>query len=327
MYFYTGGYGENSLKLYKLEHSEVSLIEEYGARNASYLIVSKDKNFLFCCNEEENGYITSYKILPGYRLEKIDTLITGAAMPCHLSLNFDDSVLFVANYMEGTIDIIQVLEGHLKLINTIHHEGFGPNLDRQEKAHVHFVLEVPNTKIISVCDLGIDKVIFYEFDDTYHHVVRKSELSITLGSGPRHLAFNKNKNIFYLLYELTNTCMVFEWEEENLVFNMIQIFVLSENSGDISSAIKVSEDNNYLFVATRGCDEITVFHIELNGELRKVNTFKSDGKWVRDFNINQEYLICANQNSNQLTVFKLDEIPLKKVADIKSDNPTCICFL
>lgn len=92
-------------------------------------------------------------------------------------------------------------------------------------------------------------------------------------------------------------------------------------------AIKMSSDGKYLYTSIRGYDCISVFEIGYHN-LNWIQTISCFGKTPRDISFNKEenFLICANQNSNQLSIFKRDSLKgtLEFYCHYAIESPACI---
>ena len=76
-------------------------------------------------------------------------------------------------------------------IQVIQHEGSSTHPDRQHGPHAHFTAFDPSGKHLMVCDLGLDKVMVYDFDAATGHLAPSAfpHAQVSSGAGPRHLDF------------------------------------------------------------------------------------------------------------------------------------------
>lgn len=92
-------------------------------------------------------------------------------------------------------------------------------------------------------------------------------------------------------------------------------------------AIKFSKDKKFIFTCIRGLDSISVFSI--NPKLELIKHISCFGKTPRDILVIDNYLLCANQNSNSITVFDINkntgELCYKSTFNIP--HPACIINL
>ena len=97
-----------------------------------------------------------------------------------------------------------------------------------------------------------------------------------------------------------------------------------ENKG---SAIKISNDNKYIYVSNRGQDAIVVFENTKDG-LKQIQTISTFGKGPRDFDLSKDnkFVLATNENSGTITVYRVDEITGQlTVVDSEITVPEAVC--
>ena len=127
------------------------------------------------------------------------------ASPCYVSVNRENSIVVAANYHKGTVEsyLVKKDNGSLNAATVIvEHKGSGPNKERQEKAHAHYIDFTPDEKYVVAVDLGIDKVITYKESDG--ELIEVTRLSVKHGSGQRHLIFHPSAQYAYVMTELSS---------------------------------------------------------------------------------------------------------------------------
>lgn len=313
----------------------INLAGEIG--NPTYLTLSKDKKYLYSVMKTEtHGGIAAFKIdESSMSLSLLNYKLFPGASPCHLITNNDNSLLFSANYHTGEITCYPLNnDGSLEDPSSrIFHEGTGANPLRQEKAHAHFVELTPKEEKLLVLDLGIDKMVVYD----YSNGILQEDKSLTVdfegGSGPRHLVFHPNNNFVYVLSELTSEVFVLKYTSSNSSLKTIQkISALPNNfNGDsIASAIHISHDGNFLYTSNRGYDSIAVFKVHSdNFTLSLVEIVETSGVHPRDFSLDptNNFVIIPHQISNNITVFSRDFITGKlKKLDKEYPFPSGVCI-
>lgn len=310
--------------------------------NASYLAVSADRKNVFAVSEMGGGKgsVNAYSLDPSSgKLQFINSVNSGGDHPCYVSVDIEKKVVFVGNYSGGNL-LAVLLEANGKLSSNgqlIQHEGGSVNKSRQEKPHVHSVVLSPDEKYLMVPDLGADKVFQYKIN-----VKNPSPLTPAAhpfaaaepGTGPRHLTFHPNGKYAYLALELEAKVAVFEYADGNLTPKQTVSMLKEGFDGKVSAAdIHVSPDGKFLYASNRGdANEIAIFSIDKNGLLAAVGHQSVLGKTPRNFAIDPtgNYLLAANQDSNDIIIFKRD---LKKGLltstgkKIELERPVCLKFV
>lgn len=344
---YTSGYSKG-IYSYEMDYESGVLCPintPSEVENPSYLAFSKDKNYLYAVVEnseykgEYGGAVAAFSIASGTReLKFINYQSTKGKHPCHLCVDSDNKYLFAANYSEGSFSVFPISEdGGLKpCLHSIKHQGSGPNKQRQESPHVHFVTLTPEENRLCVIDLGIDSIVVYDFDRYTGTVCYNKELTVSLkpGSGPRHLVFHPNGRFVYVVTELSCEVTVFKYSKEGFealqyVSTLPQGYIDNNNT---CAAIQLSPDGKFLYASNRGHDSIAVFKIDHNsGKLELVEITSTVGMNPRDFAIDPtgHYLYAANQDSDNITTFIINNETGKISStgnSIEVSKPVCIKF-
>jgi 6-phosphogluconolactonase len=312
--------------------------------NPSYLVFSKNKKYLYAVventeyNGEYGGAVAAFFINSSTgELDYLNYQSTKGKHPCHLCVDSDNKYLFAANYSEGSLSMFPINEdGSLAACSqNIRHEGSGPNKQRQEAPHVHFVALTPNEKQLCAIDLGIDAVKVYDFDKPKGILSYNEKLTVKLkpGSGPRHMAFHPNGNFVYIITELS--CEIAALKYSKVGFEAIEyVSTLPQGyTGDNTcAAIQLSPDGKFLYASNRGDDSIAIFKINTNsGRLALVEITSTLGNSPRDFAIDPtgRSLYVTNQNSDNISAFVVDNETGKISSTgefIEISRPVCIKF-
>lgn len=285
--------------------------------NPSFVITNENQNLVFAVEEtgsDQGGKVTSFRLNKATQtMEKINSVFTKGNSPCHLSLDPSGSFLIASNYSGGNVTAIPVdQKGNLSgEVQSIQHSGSSSNPNRQKNPHVHSAVFHPQESKIFVADLGTDKINVYHFDkdsSTPMTLAEESSFKVMPGSGPRHMAFNKEGNRLYLIHELTAEVGVYAYEDEKLSHLETQPLTPEGFQGKVGAAeVRVSADGKFIYASNRGdANDITAFQIEEEtGKLSKIQNISSQGNGPRNFAITPDgkYLICGNQNSDNLVVF------------------------
>jgi 6-phosphogluconolactonase len=291
--------------------SEKLLVE---VSNPSYLTLSKNKDAVYVVNEDNSGKVSSF----GWnadktQLELLSEQPSEGIHPCYVSFDENKNRLAVANYTSGTLAVYPVSKkGRIeRSIQRENHEGNGPVKPNQESAHVHCVQFDKNSNFLFAADLGIDKIISYPVatDGT----LEKQQIAMQMepGDGPRHFVFHPTKDMLFLMNELSNTVVSAKVDVETGILEKVdRKSTLPEDfTGENSGAdIHISSDGKFLYATNRGHNSIAVFSVADDGMLNLLETTSVHGDWPRNFTLSpdENHILIANQNSNNITVFQRD---------------------
>ncbi len=312
---------------------EIDCLSTEYCCNPSYLIISENRKILYCVTEigELDGpNIIAYKINEDYSLSNLNEQSIKGGFPCHLE-KFDSNIL-VACYETGNIIRFPLDSSGGLLVSkeNYYHKGSSVMIHRQQSPHAHQIAIQPLTNNIYVCDLGIDFIKAYGLKSGSLHPVESKDIKMPDGSGPRHLVFNKNGNLAYVLNELSGTVLVLNYKNGSFKaiysYNSLPEDYFGEPS---SSAIRLHPNGAFLYTANRVLEAITVFKVVAD-KLQLVGFHYTRGKELREFNISPdgEWLIACHQNSHDIIVFRILEngtlVEISRTKKILS--PVCIAF-
>jgi 6-phosphogluconolactonase len=254
--------------------------------------------------------------------------------PCYLSFDKTGKYLLVANYSSGTIAVFPILaDGRLGEHTAVMKDqgATGPNKDRQEAPHAHWIETSPDNRFALVADLGLDEVLVYKFDATNGTLTPNEPAFAKLkaGSGPRHAVFYPNGKFVFVVSELNSTATSFAYDVKKGALK--EIGTASTLPPGFSGRNDVAEttvhpNGKFLYVSNRGNDSIAIFSIDPgNRSLAPTGGIPTGGKEPRHFAIDPSgrYLLAENQFSNNIVVFKIDAAtggltPTGQVVDVPS---------
>ena len=191
------------------------------------------------------------------------------------------------------------------------HGGRGPNPARQDCSHPHCVTPAPEGDYLCVNDLGTDQI--YVCTPELEEV---SRVSLPAGSGPRHLAFSEDGRFAYCSNELDSSVSVLAYTPGELRYLRTYSTLPAGFSGDnAASAIRLDPASRRLYVSNRGHNSVAQFAVD--GEvLTLLRHIPSGGSSPRDINLAGGWLLCANENSDNVCVISL--------ADGRGTAPVCV---
>lgn len=318
--------------------------------NPSFLVADASGSHLYAVNETENyrgassGGVTAFAIDRATgKLKKLDEVASHGADPCFISFDRSGKYILVANYTGGNVAVFPLLAdgGIAEATLVIQDEGaLGPNKERQEKPHAHWIQASARNRFVYVSDLGLDRVLIYKFDAATGKLNRgdstgasKDFFSATLapGTGPRHVAFSADGNFMYVIGELDSTVTVFANDAKETYQPIQKISALPEGFAGKNTAaeIAIPPNGKFLYASNRGDDSIAVFAIDgASGKLTFVQRVPCGGKTPRHFAIDPagRHLLVANQDTGNIVEFAIDLMTGKLTSEGEvAKVPSAVC--
>jgi 6-phosphogluconolactonase len=196
----------------------------------------------------------------------------------------------------------------------VEHTGSSVHPQRQTKPYAHWFRTDPSNKFALAADLGTDEIVVYRFDETTGKITLGdgAKGKVPPGMGPRHIVFHPNGKWVYVIAEMGNEVMAFNWDGGKGSLSQFQsVKTLAEDfSGQNTAAeIAIHANGKYLYASNRGEDCVVVYAIdEKSGELSFRQRVPSRGKTPRYFTFDQtnKWLVVSNQESASVVVFSVN---------------------
>ena len=352
--FYVGssdGSIEHSIYLCELDpvNQQLSLIDSFpGASGSGYLDLTPNGLTLIATSgislkgDEGHNSVASYRVdSENQSLELINRQSSQGRGNCHVQSSPDGKYVFAANYSSGHAVALPIDESGMlePATSVVVGEGSGPNLNRQKSPHAHQVMMNPGGEFLLVPDLGTDKIMNYAFDSesgVLNPNPKQAFLNIEPGSGPRHLAFHPEKNLVYILSEMSSSVTACTFDPKSGVLEIISTssIVEADFTGKLqAAAIRVHPNGKFVYASNRDDNSnLAVFSIESDGALKQTQIIRDIPYWPRDFNLTPDgaYLLVAGARANEIALYSVDKNTgaLEKMnASIKVPAPTSIVFI
>jgi 6-phosphogluconolactonase len=287
---------------------------------------------IYVANEgnDTSSTITSYLMDPATgALKEINRVTATAAGPCYVSLDATGQAAFVANYAGSSIASYRVLSnGALSdpVVRLDYRDPKfgkrGPVTARQDAPHPHSVHLSPDNRFLLVNDLGSDAISVFTVDSATARLGPPALFTNNRpGSGPRHIAFHPNGRWVYSINEIDSTIDHFLWTTTSshtdpkgmLVNTGFHVKTIAANfpaTKNTAAEVALSSDGNFLYASNRGEDSLVVFSVQDDGKLTFVQRIGCGGKTPRHFTLSpdsgENWLLCGNQDSATVTVFRRD---------------------
>lgn len=303
--------------------------------NSTYLDTAQNNDFLYTVAKDgENGGIAAYQLDGEGNYSLINRVMLKGAPPCYVAVDGVRQLVYGANYHQGIVTSYKIEEdGSLTLADKVQHTGDGPHAN-QDGPHAHYADLTPDDRLVA-CDLGNDTVYTYNVSRD-GKLTEVAKFHAKPGTGPRHLVFHPKKPIAYLFGELSSDIVVLSYNGETGEFTEIEtVSTLPEGFNEFNggAAIRITKDGKYLYASNRGHNSVVVYRISDDGKhLETVEWVSVEGDFPRDFNLSEdeEFVVVANQKSDNLTLFKRQADTGKlilKQKDIYAPEVVCVKFI
>ncbi len=334
--------GENSKGIYKLQFNpETAALTDLelvaSTENPSYLQISKDRDIVYAVNETKPGALSSFAWNQDRtHLNLIEQTSSEGEHPCYIALDPSERFVAAANYSSGNVVVYHVDEeaNFSGAPQVRQHKGDGSVKPNQESPHAHFAAFSIQGSYLYVVDLGIDQVLSYPIDTEGNLGNAQIALQLDKGDGPRHLVFHPNKDLVFVVNELSSTVVSAHIDTTTGIFQKIdKLSTLPESFSDKSfcADIHITANGKFLYVSNRGHNSIAIFKVAENGTLELLGTEAVRGDWPRNFTLapGDTHLLVANQRSNNITVFRVNPVTglLQYTGnEMAVEQPACLQF-
>ena len=210
----------------------------------------------------------------------------------------------------------------------------GPRKDRQQKAFAHQTFYTPDGKLMGVCDLGCDRVNFYDYKKPGGLEKPVVTLKADPGDGPRHALFSNDGKFLFVVNELSSTVTSYKAGDFTRIgkWSMLPEGCTLKETETKAAAIKLTADGKILMASNRGHDSIAFYAVNEDGTLTMKNVAKLTGKFPRDFELmpGEKFMVVGHKMSNEIQVYAFDreKCELKPVGEpIPCWRPLCFKFL
>lgn len=314
----------------------------------SFLALHPSGRFLYAVNESDRfreeknaGGVSAFALAPETGdLTFLNTQSSKGAHPCHLTVDGTGRWVLVANYSGGNLAVLPIDEkGFLgPAAQVVRHEGWSSNAQRQNEPHAHSINLDAANRVAVAADLGIDKLMIYDFDAATGRLTPSDSPAVRAapGSGPRHFTFHPEGKRAFVINELSSTLTSLTYDPKKVQFT--EAYTISTLPGgkpvpgNSTAEVQVHPSGKFVYGSNRGHDSIAVFKLERRGRLGWLENEPTQGKTPRNFGIDPtgRWLLAANQDSDSVVVFRIDsKTGMLEPTEhrIEVGKPVCVKFL
>lgn len=285
-----------------------------GVQNPTYLDYDTKTQRIFTVAQDETLAGLSVYSLKNDAATLEFSRMEANTPPCYVAYHQEEGLIYEANYHKGKV-IVTTEQGSLDKV-----------IEYGEGAKAHFMDFDPKSQDVFVCDLGSDVVHKYRLLNeiaTYH---------TPKGTGPRHIAFHPTKPYLYVFGELSSTITVLKDNEFELECVQVISTLPTPQEKNWGAAIKISKDGKFVYASNRADNTISVLSVQEDATLKLIQHIDTYGIHPRDFDLSLDdaFLVCANMDSDNLTLFKRDAdsgLLTMIQKDVEAPEVVCVKFI
>lgn len=332
---------------------EMRQVSALDSSNPSWMVLDRRRRLLYTVNEDApEGTVSGYNLeATNGALTRINTIGSGGATPCHMSLHPSGRYAFIANYGGGNVAVIALQEdGRLGPITDMQSDPGPTNppraadsqpgqraLSDHGQPHMHMVQSDAAGRYVLANDAGRDRMLRWKFslESGKLSAVNIPDIRIEPGSAPRHFAFHPRGDVLYNLQEQDGRISVYAYDPASAALTLMQsvaVYDAAFSGSALCSEILVSANGRYVYAASRIHDTITHFAVLPDGRLVRVSEVWTGTDYPRSLVLDPSggFLFSCNQKGDAVTSFQVDTRTgaLSRTAFYAPvGSPACMVFL
>ncbi|KAI9986847.1 hypothetical protein PInf_025816 [Phytophthora infestans] len=262
----------------------------------------------------QTGYVSALTMGSNGTLELLNTVESHGGNPTHISLSPSEDFAVVSNY-DGSLAMFP-LNGDGSLGKESFHQDFPTGskvvMDQQASGHIHSSMWIPNSNHLIAANLGSDELLQYELDTKQKALKNLHPVKRPPGSGPRHMTIHPIGTFAYAVDEISNTVGVYDINDKTALLQRMAVQNITTLPSDFTNKstaadIHLSSDGKFLYASNRGHNSIAMFSVrETDGTLVLLGWESSRGKTPKSFAIFEDWMVVANQDSDNMHLFKIN---------------------
>ena len=300
-------------------------------RSPAWFELSADKRFLYTVNEidsfdpAKSGSVTAYAVdKASGALRKLNTVSSGGAVPCYVSIHPSGRFALVANWTGGTFSVIRIKpDGSLGETTDVIKPGgptnsasavdAPPGQGRSEPNRItrgHMIATDPSGQYVVGDDAGRDKIFVWRLNTSTGKLTEVSVTNALAGSAPRHFGFSPDGKTLYQIGEFNIRLTTYGFINGKLTPKGNSISAMPEGyqgSGSASRLLVAASGKN-VYSANRTHNSIATFAVAPGGIASKLAITPTEGQHPRSLTIDPtgKFLYSLNLRANNIATFRLD---------------------
>lgn len=280
----------------------------------SWIALSKDRRFLYSVNEtdtfdaQKSGGVSAFAVAPDGGLTLINTVASGGAGPCYLSVDPSGKFVLVANYTAGAFAVIRIKpDGGLgERTDLVDANLIAATETRPARGHM---IDFDRTgQFVIGADAGRNRIFVWKLDRS-GKLAQVSVTETAARTAPRHFVFSPDNKTLYQLMEASSELGVFAFDAGKLTAKGANVSALPPGYVGVNTAseLLISKDGSRLYFANRTHDSIATFQASPAGVTR-LGAAHTEGDTPRSLTLDPagKFVFSLNQRANNVTVFGVE---------------------
>ena len=318
----------------------------------SWLTLSPDHKFLYAVSEvanygpDKHGSVTAFAVDGATgALKKLNTVDSGGAIPCFISVHQSGKFVMIANYTGGSYEVVRLkADGSLGDITDVVKPS-GPlspatASDTQpgqyagsshEGSRGHMIAPGPGPYVVGD-DAGRDQIFVWKLDEASGKLNEVSVTKALPGAAPRHFVFSADGKTQYQLQEQDSRLQVHDFKDGKLTPRGASVSALPAGyqGSNTGSELRIDASGKHLYSGNRTYDGIATFNIGAGGVTLAGNVH-TEGNNPRSLTIDPtgKFLYSLNQGANNIVTFRIQANGMPKATGsyLGIGTPAVMVFL
>jgi 6-phosphogluconolactonase (cycloisomerase 2 family) len=300
-------------------------------QSPAWFVLSAGHKFLYAVNEidtygpNKSGSITAYAVDDASgALKKLNSVDSGGAIPCFISIDPSGKFLLVANYAGGSYSVTRLKpDGSLgETTDVVKPEGpmsvyqaddrppgmFGSKVPHGSRGHM--IQPDPSGQYVVGADAGRDQIFVWKLDTKTGKLNQASVTKSVPGSGTRHFVFSPDGKVLYVLHEQNSRIQVYDFAGGKLTAKGASLSTLPDGfqGSNATSELLIDKAGKNLYAANRFHDSIATFAIAPDGSIKRIANTHTEGTVPRSLTIDPtgKFFYSLNQHADNIATFRLD---------------------
>lgn len=319
----------------------------------SWIALSPDHRFLYAVSEvasygpDKHGSVTAFAVDPATgALKELNTVDSGGAIPCYISVHPSGKFVMAANYTGGSYEVIRLKpDGSLGEITDVVKPS-GPlspatAADTQpgqyatsshEGSRGHMIGPDRSGRYVIGDDAGRDQIFVWTLDTASGKLKEVSVTKSLPGAAPRHFVFSPDNARLYQLQEQDSRLQVYDFKDGRLTAKGGSVFALPAGyqGSNTASELLIDKAGKHLYSGNRTYDGIATFAVTADG-VTQLGNVHTEGNNPRSLTLDPSgrFLYSLNQGAGNIATFRIGAggVPKSTGGFLALGTPAVMVFL